>query len=78
MGLVFFFWLLGKGGSLLLGASGPLARAERPGKGWKLGEVAEPVVHFKEWTTSWGGKAEKGPETWGSGRASGPLLRVDH
>ena len=36
---------------------------ERPEKGRKLGKVAEPVVHFKEWTTSWGGKAGKWPET---------------
>ena len=53
--------------------SGPLARAERLEKGRKLGKVAEPVVHFKEWTTSWGEKAGKGPETGESSRASGPL-----
>ena len=50
MGLVFFFWLLGKEACC-----------------W------EPVVHSGEWTTSWGGKAGKGLETWESGRASGPL-----
>ena len=32
--------------------SGPLARAQRPEKGRKSGEVPEPVVHFGEWTTS--------------------------
>ena len=32
--------------------SGPLAGVERPGKGRKLGKVAEPVDHFEEWTTS--------------------------
>ena len=37
--------------------SGPLARAQRPEKGRKSGEVPEPVVHFGEWTTSWGEKA---------------------
>ena len=26
-------------------ASGPLARAERPRKGWKPGEMGEPVDH---------------------------------
>ena len=29
--------------------------------------------HFKEWTTSWGEKAVKGPEIWGNVRASDPL-----
>ncbi len=33
----------------------------------------ELVVHFGEWTTSWGRKAGKGPETGKSSRASGPL-----
>ncbi len=51
MGLVFF---LGSGGRSQWSTleSGPLARSERPGKGWKLGKEAEPVVHFEEWTTS--------------------------
>ena len=46
--------------------SGPLDGAERPGKGRKPGKEAEPVDHFEEWTTSWGGKAGKGPEIGGS------------
>ena len=50
---------------------------KRPGKGRKLGKVAEPVDHFEEWTTSWGGEAGKGPETWESSRASGPLARAE-
>ena len=67
MGLVFFLGLAGTG-----------ARAQRPEKCRKLGEEAEPVVHFGKWTTSLGGKAVKGPETVVRGRASGPLWRVDH
>ena len=35
--------------------SGPLAGAERPGKGRKPGKEAELVDHFEEWTTGWGG-----------------------
>ncbi len=62
MGLVFFLGLAGTG-----------ARAQRPEKCRKLGEEAEPVVHFGKWTTSWGGKAGKGQETGESSRASGPL-----
>ena len=72
MGLVFFLGSGGRSQWSTLG-SGPLARVQSPEKGWKLGKVAEPVVHFKEWTTSWGGKAGKGPETGESSRASGPL-----
>ena len=50
-------------------ASGPLARAERLEKGWKLGKEAEPVVHFVEWTTSWVGKAGKWPVSGGVAEA---------
>ena len=51
MGLVFF---LGSGGRSQWSTleSGPLARSERWEKGRKLGEEAEPVAHFVEWTTS--------------------------
>ena len=41
-----------------------------------FGEGARPwelVVHFGEWTTSWGEKGGKWLETWESVRASGPL-----
>ena len=77
MGLVFF---LGSGGRSQWSTlkSGPLARAIRREKVWKSGEVAEPLVHFREWTTSWEEKAGKWPETVVIGRASGPLCRVDH
>ena len=51
---------------------------KRLGKGQKLGKMAELVAHFREWTTGWGEKAGKGPETGGIVRASGPLWRVDH
>ena len=51
MGLVFFLGSGGRSQWSTLG-SGPLARVQSPEKGWKLGKVAEPVVHFKEWTTS--------------------------
>ena len=77
MGLVFF---LGSGGRSQWSTleSGPLARSERLGKGRKPGKMAEPVVHFREWTTSWGEKAGKRLETEERGGASGPLWRVDH
>ena len=51
---------------------------KRLGKGQKLGKMAELVAHFREWTTGWGEKAGKGPETGGIVRASGPLWRVAH
>ena len=35
--------------------SGPLARAKRAENGWKPGKMSEPVDHFEEWTTGWGG-----------------------
>ena len=77
MGLVFFLGFGGRSQWSTL-QSGPLARAGRPEKGRKLGKELEPVVHFKEWTTSWGEKPGKGPETGENGGASGPLWRVDH
>ena len=40
--------------------SGPLARLEGLEKGGNWGKSREPVVHFVEWTTSWGGKHGKG------------------
>ena len=51
MGLVFFLGFGGRSQWSTL-QSGPLARAERPEKAWKLGKVAELVVHSGEWTTS--------------------------
>ncbi|ESK65617.1 hypothetical protein GCWU000182_01091 [Abiotrophia defectiva ATCC 49176] len=35
--------------------SGPLAGAKRAENGWKPGKMSEPVDHFEEWTTGWGG-----------------------
>ena len=60
LGLVFFLGF-GEGREPDLGSqwstleSGPLAGSKRPGKGWKLGKESEPVGHFEEWTTGWGG-----------------------
>ena len=72
MGLVLFLGFGGRSQWSTL-ESGPLARAGRPEKGRKLGKELEPVVHFREWTTSWGEKPGKWLETWESVRASGPL-----
>ena len=58
--------------------SGPLARLEGLEKGGNWGKSREPVVHFVEWTTSWGGKHGKGRETGRKSRASGRLFGVDH
>ena len=60
MGLVFFFGSGEESPERMPDAesqwstleSGPLARLERSEKGRKLGKVAEPVAHFKEWPTS--------------------------
>ena len=53
--------------------SGPLARTETGKKGGKPGKSQEPVVHFKEWTTSSVGNQEKGRKTGEKPGASGPL-----
>ena len=58
-------------------ASGPLARAERLEKGWKLGKEAEPVAHFKEWPTSWDEKAGKWPVSGGVAEAPAPSPSLD-
>ena len=57
---------------------------KRPGKCRKSGKEAEPVDHFKEWTTSSGGEAGKGPETelvdhfeeWTTGWGGLPFLAL--
>ncbi|OFS29425.1 hypothetical protein HMPREF3093_04270 [Abiotrophia sp. HMSC24B09] len=41
-------------------SSRPLAGSETQEKGSKRGESREPVAHFVEWTTSWGGKQGTG------------------
>ena len=54
MGLVFFLGFGGRSQWSTL-QSGPLAGVKSPENGWKPGKVSEPVDHFEEWTTGWGG-----------------------
>ena len=76
MGLVFFLGFGGRSHWSTL-QSGPLARAGRPEKGRKLGKELEPVVHFREWTTSWGAKAGKGPVSGGVAETPAPSRKFD-